>query len=287
MRNIQRNYASESKSLTREDEKRLFLLMKKGNVEARDRIIKAHLRVAYKVAEKFGAFRKLPVETTDLEQYAVIGMMNAVDKFDLNRGSRFASYAGTSARNHIIKSLADELGIKLPRRKISQMSKISKACEKLFFLTGETNPSIAQISEISGLTPKIVREVQCLLPRVITSLDAPISNAGDSGGDGSTLMDITVPEDRSAEDKKTSVLTSYESITKEGEGDGIHLIRRWVEGCKDPHKQRSWLFYELASDLEVFTTQSLSLYAPNPHSTRRLLNRLYDTYVQKSDTDTQ
>jgi RNA polymerase sigma factor (sigma-70 family) len=75
--------------LTREREVELFKQMKEGNMDARREIIEHNQKFVVSVAKKFCSNDNLP----DLINEGMIGMMTAIDKFDLDRGVKFISFA--------------------------------------------------------------------------------------------------------------------------------------------------------------------------------------------------
>ena len=76
--------------LTREQEKRFAREAASGNMAAREKLVSANLRFVVSVAKKFQGLG-LPLE--DLISEGNIGLLNAVDRFDVEKGYHFISYA--------------------------------------------------------------------------------------------------------------------------------------------------------------------------------------------------
>ena len=79
------------KPISRENEKELFKLIKRDdNINAKQEIIKSHLKFVFDVAKKYKG-RGIPLE--DLISEGNIGLTKAIDKFDNEKGVKFISYA--------------------------------------------------------------------------------------------------------------------------------------------------------------------------------------------------
>ncbi|AKU90982.1 sigma-70 family RNA polymerase sigma factor [Vulgatibacter incomptus] len=91
-------------ALSREEERDLALLARKGNSRARDELIKRNLPFVVAVAKRsMGRGARLD----DLVQEGNIGLMRAVEKFDTHKGTRFSTYAIWWIRAYIQKYLKE------------------------------------------------------------------------------------------------------------------------------------------------------------------------------------
>lgn len=77
--------------LSREDENELILRILQGDDNARNVLIESNLRLVVSEAKKYYKFGRVPL--LDLIQEGNIGLMRAVDKYDINIGTRFSTYA--------------------------------------------------------------------------------------------------------------------------------------------------------------------------------------------------
>jgi len=91
--------------LTAEDERDLATRIRHGEMAARRALIEANLRLVISIAKKFMG---LGLTFQDLIQEGNIGLMEAVEKFDPERGCRFATYATWWIRQSIIRSIANQ-----------------------------------------------------------------------------------------------------------------------------------------------------------------------------------
>src|SRR5215213_9918380 len=93
------------KLLTHQEEIDLSKRAKKGDKAARKRLIEMNLRLVVSIAKKSRG-RGLPFE--DLIQEGNIGLINAVGKFDHNRGFRFSTYATWWIRQAVLRAVANK-----------------------------------------------------------------------------------------------------------------------------------------------------------------------------------
>ena len=81
---------NETKLLTAEDEQMLARRIALGDALARDRMVRANLRLVVSIAKKY---TNRGLQFLDLIQEGNIGLMKAVDKFEYQRGYKFSTYA--------------------------------------------------------------------------------------------------------------------------------------------------------------------------------------------------
>ncbi|HEY3998609.1 MAG TPA: sigma-70 family RNA polymerase sigma factor [Candidatus Xenobia bacterium] len=93
------------KLLTAEEERDLAIRIADGDERAKRDLIQANLRLVISIAKKFMG---LGMTFQDLIQEGDLGLMEAVEKFDDNRGCRFATYATWWIRQSIIRSIANQ-----------------------------------------------------------------------------------------------------------------------------------------------------------------------------------
>ena len=96
---------SKYKSPTEEQEQQLVLLTKQGDEQARQTLIESHLLLVTKIARQY---RRPNTELLDLIQEGNIGLIEAVDKFSLEMGVRFSTFAVWQIRKAIQNFLGME-----------------------------------------------------------------------------------------------------------------------------------------------------------------------------------
>lgn len=90
------------KPLAPEEERELAARMKQGDKAARDMLIESNLRLVWKIVHKF---RNTGQDPEELFQIGVVGLIKAVDAFDVDRGCKLSGYAGICIENEILMEL--------------------------------------------------------------------------------------------------------------------------------------------------------------------------------------
>lgn len=98
--------------LTLEEEKQCFLELKNGNENIKEKIINSNLRLVVAVAKKY---QGSGLSFIDLIQEGNIGLMKAIDKFEISRNIKFSTYATFWIKQSIIRSIKEKRGmVKIP-----------------------------------------------------------------------------------------------------------------------------------------------------------------------------
>ncbi len=103
--------------LSAKEEKHYFSLARKGDMSARNTLIEHNLRLVAHIVKKY--YSSYP-DQDDLVSIGTIGLIKAIDTFDIENGTRFATYAGKCLQNEILmyfrsrKKLSCEVSIEEP-----------------------------------------------------------------------------------------------------------------------------------------------------------------------------
>ncbi len=148
--------------------------LKKGDPEARKKIIKGNLRLVISVAKKF---QRPGVDLNDLIEAGNMGLIAAARKYDPDKGAKFSTYAHDWIKEYVRRAvLGYTKPIHIPVYVYQNFQKIMKAWDEIFKKTGKP-PTNEEIAEVTGFKEKDVEKFQHYI-RVfseIPSLDAPIS----------------------------------------------------------------------------------------------------------------
>jgi len=174
--------------LTREEEYALARQYREtGDVKAAYRLVAANLRLVVKLAHEY---HRNPLSLLDLVQEGNIGLMQAVKKYDPERGVKLSSYAAWWIRAYILRYIMDnwkmvKLGTTEAQRKL--FFKLRQEQEKLLQQGFEASPKL--LAERLNVTEQDVVEMDQRLGHDEVSLDAPV------GGDDSkaTRADRFIP----------------------------------------------------------------------------------------------
>ena len=185
--------------LSAEEEKEIAKRCQEGDVEARNELINANLRLVVSIAKKY---IKRGLSFQDLIQEGNMGLMKAVEKFDYRKGFRFSTYATWWIRQSMIRAIADQSrDIRLPVHMGEQIMKVRRTEKQLVQELGR-DPTYREIAEkIEGMTPERVEEILKIAMEPV-SLETP---AGEE--ENSTLSDFI--EDPSIIDPKDYANNSF------------------------------------------------------------------------------
>jgi len=178
--------------MTREEEEIIARKAAAGNELARKRMIESNLRFVVNVAKKYQN-QGLPL--IDLINEGNIGLMNAIDKFDVDRGYHFISYAVWWIKQAILKAICEKSRtVRLPLNRANELLQIQKAQRQLMHDNGD-EPTNEELGALTQMDPKLVGDLLSI-SRDMVSLDAPVY--GDPSN--STIGDFIEDGYRTAED---------------------------------------------------------------------------------------
>jgi len=183
--------------LTREQEEDLAVRAAAGDQVAKDKIVSANLRFVVNVAKKY---QNHGLDLTDLISEGNIGLLTAIEKFDVSKGYHFISYAVWWIRQAILKSICEKSrAIRLPLNRANELVQIEKARK---VLTGDKSEEeeIVEIAELLNMDSKHVREMLAI-SRDMVSLDTRVRTAD---SDSATIGEFI--EDKNSEDPVEKVI---------------------------------------------------------------------------------
>lgn len=131
--------------LSPDEEKDLFIKIKNGDQAARDKMIESNLRLVVHVAKNYTT--NATQDLMDLIQEGNFGLIKAIDKYDINQGTKFSTYATYWIKQAIGQAINDNSRtIRLPNNAINTISRINKKIEEIE-RTESRIPSNEELSE--------------------------------------------------------------------------------------------------------------------------------------------
>lgn len=160
---------------------------KKGDLEAREKIILGNLRLVVKIARHY---LNRGLSLSDLIEEGNLGLMHAVEKYDPERGFRFSTYATWWIRQSIERAIMNQgRFIRLPIHVLKEVSACFREIKKL----SRKLSRFPTVDEIAKALKRPASEVNELLNlhELISSFDSPLAEENDQ-----TLLD-TLPNESS------------------------------------------------------------------------------------------
>ncbi len=175
--------------LTREEEDRFARQAASGERSAKDMLVKANLRFVVNVAKKYQN-QGLPL--SDLISEGNIGLMNAIERFDVEKGYHFISYAVWWIRQAILKAICEKSRmIRLPLNRANELVQIEKARKELQSGHAE-EPEIREIARTVNMDEEHVADL-LNISRDLISLETPVYAEKDSSQLGDFIEDSGYP----------------------------------------------------------------------------------------------
>jgi RNA polymerase sigma factor (sigma-70 family) len=162
------------------DEKAVLEALNRKGRKARRVLIQSNGRLVISIASKYTGHG---LSLAELSQEGVLGLIRAIDKFDVTKGVRLSTYASYWIRQSVSRAVAVQTRvIRLPVHKVDHLGKIKKVMGQLTQQLGRT-PEIEEIAAMTGDDPQQIHELLQDGQETL-SLEEPV------GEDGATLADF-------------------------------------------------------------------------------------------------
>jgi RNA polymerase primary sigma factor len=168
---------AKTRLLTAAEEIDLAKRIERGDLDAKDRMTEANLRLVVSIAKRY---RNQGLDFMELIQEGSIGLVRAVEKFDHRKGFKFSTYATWWIRQAISRALADKSRtIRIPIHINQTLQKLDGAQRRLEAI-GDRDPTFEEIAAASGVEiDPDEAELIMTAARAPVSLDKPVGGAGD------------------------------------------------------------------------------------------------------------
>lgn len=207
--------------LTKEEKDKLLIRIKEGDMEARNTFINGNLRLVLSVIQRF--YRKSE-SADDLFQVGCVGLIKAIDNFDISQNVQFSTYAVPMIIGEVKRYLRDNNSIRVSRSVRDLAYKIIQFKEKYTKEFGK-EPSVEEIA----------KELQVEKEDIAFSLDAiqdPISLQEPVYNDGTENIFIMdqVKDKKNTDELWAEKMTMIQAMKKLNEKEKMIITKRFFDG---------------------------------------------------------
>ena len=206
--------------LSQKEQEELMIKLKAGDIQARERFIVGNMRLVLSLVRRFWAKR---ANADDVFQAGCVGLIKAIDNFNLSVGVKFSTYAVPMILGEIKRYLRDGNSLRVSRSIRDTAYQILKVREKL------------EIDDEDVTYDKIAKEMNIAVSEVAYALDAisdPVSlydPVYNKAGDTLLLMD-QIFDEKNNDEIWTEKAALYEAIARLEDREKTILLLRYFEG---------------------------------------------------------
>ena len=207
--------------LSKEEKEELFIKIKKGDEEARQKFIYGNLRLVLSIIQRFHGRGE---SADDLFQVGCVGLIKAIDNFDLNQNVQFSTYAVPMIAGEIKRYLRDNNSIRVSRSIRDLAYKVLQYKEN-YIKENNKEPTIDQIA----------KELEVEREEVAISLDAiqgPISLQEPVYNDGAENIYIMdqVKDSKNTDELWAEKMTIMQAMKKLTDKEKMIITKRFFDG---------------------------------------------------------
>lgn len=245
---------SNLKVLTSEETKELFIRYNNGDELAKDELIRGNLKLVLSILKKFNKNNKFNMD--DLFQVGVIGLIKAIDNFDISLNLKLSTYAVPLIIGEVKRYIRDNTSIRVSRSIKDLAYKIIKYQDEFLTINGIL-PSNEQIAKYFNIEEyEISYAIDALKDPM--SIYEPIYN---DGGDTIYLSD-QIKDNKDYNTDKDMLISMRRALLKIKEKEKDVLIDRFIVGKTQT---------EIASELGISQAQVSRIEKSAINNVRRMI----------------
>ena len=207
--------------LKNEETNALLKKAKEGDEAAREKLISGNLRLVLSVIQKFTGRGE---NADDLFQVGCIGLIKAIDNFDLTQNVRFSTYGVPMIIGEIRRYMRDNSALRVSRSMRDTAYRILQAKER-FLADNQREPTAEELSAMLGVKrEEIVFAMDSVAEPI--SLFEPVYS---EGGDSVCVMD-QIGDSRNCDERWLEHLALGEAVDRLGEREKRIIALRFYEG---------------------------------------------------------
>ena len=207
--------------LSKEEKEELFIKIKAGDEEARNKFIKGNLRLVLSVIQRFYGRGENP---DDLFQVGCVGLIKAIDNFDLSQNVQFSTYAVPMIIGEVKRYLRDNNSIRVSRSIRDLAYKVIQYKEKYIKEHGK-EPSVEEIAkELEVEKEDVAFSLDAIQDPI--SLQEPIYN---DGAENIFIMD-QVSDKKNTDEQWAEKMTMIQAMRKLNDKEKMIVTKRFFDG---------------------------------------------------------
>lgn len=207
--------------LTREEKEDLFIKIKQGDEEARQKFINGNLRLVLSVIQRFYGRGE---NADDLFQVGCVGLIKAIDNFDLSQNVQFSTYAVPMIIGEVKRYLRDNNSIRVSRSVRDLAYKAMQFKEKYTRENGK-EPTIDMIAKELGVEREDISFSFDAIQDPV-SLQEPVYN---DGAESIYIMD-QVKDSKNTDEAWTETMTIMQIMKKLNDKEKMIITKRFFDG---------------------------------------------------------
>ena len=207
--------------LENEEKEELLKKIKQGDIEARTKFINGNLRLVLSVVRKFFSRGE---NADDLFQIGCVGLIKAIDNFDIEQNVQFSTYAVPMIMGEVRRYIRDNNSIRVSRS-IKELAYKIMAEKENFLKKNDREPTLEELEKVLNVSKEdIIMSIDSI--QVPISLQEPVNG---SNVDNLSIED-QISDRKNSDNYWAETITIIEAMKKLNEKEKMIIGKRFFEG---------------------------------------------------------